>query len=329
MRILFSQAIEGFLLAKTVAGASPYTIRNYTAALKRLQDHLAPADPAIADIDAPQLAAFFRWLQTAQFAQHGAVPRPAQRLSAKTVKNIHTTLSSLWQWALEEGFVEHNIVRGIKLPQPPEPVIEPFSTDQIAALLRAAGRSREWSNKSGTSTRQHNAGRDRLIILLLLDTGVRVAELCNMQIADIDQQARSIRVTGKSRMNSGNGKMRVVYYSRRTGKVLWRYINADRPASRHDNLILTKDGDPMDRRVLAKTINRIGARAGVPDTHPHRFRHTFAIMFLRNGGDIFSLQRLLGHTTLDMVRRYLRLAQTDIANAHRRASPVANLPSVF
>ena len=79
---------------------------------------------------------------------------------------------------------------------------------------------------------------------------------------------------------------------------------------------------PMSVSWLRKRLVHLGQAAGVPDCKPHRFRYTFAIQYLRNGGDVFTLQSLLGHSSLTMVRYYLHLAQADVEQAHRRASPV-------
>jgi integrase/recombinase XerD len=87
---------------------------------------------------------------------------------------------------------------------------------------------------------------------------------------------------------------------------------------------LTDKGHEMTRFTLGHLVGRIGIKAGVPDSNPYRFRHTFAIQYLRNGGDVFTLQRILGHATMEMTRKYLMIAGTDVATAHKRASPVDN-----
>ena len=104
-------------------------------------------------------------------------------------------------------------------------------------------------------------------------------------------------------------------------KAIWRYL-ADRP--KDDRAFCTGALKPLNRVSLLHLLVRLGERAGVTGVHPHRFRHTFAINFLRNGGDLFSLKRLLGHSDLAMVEHYLALAQSDDETAHRKASPVDN-----
>ena len=98
-----STATQGFLLDKTVAGCSPNTIRNYTLTLRRLREHLAPADPDLDQITPDHLRAFIHHLQTARFQPGGVADRPAKPLSAKTIRNAHTVLCSLWTWAVKEG----------------------------------------------------------------------------------------------------------------------------------------------------------------------------------------------------------------------------------
>lgn len=82
--------------------------------------------------------------------------------------------------------------------------------------------------------------------------------------------------------------------------------------------------DPLNRDSLRHLLLRIGERAGVVNPHPHRWRHTFAIEYLRNGGDPFTLKTLLGHTTLNMVSVYIRLAEVDMARVHSKVNPSDN-----
>lgn len=298
-------AIEGYLLDAGARRLSPNTITFYLYIFARLKAWF-PGDPAIGDIAKPQLEQFLISLAT---------------LSKKTVLGYHAGLSALWRWALTEDLVERNIIRDIPQPVPEERVINPLTQDEVKALLGAVDKSAPYS-RPGKRQCQHSnptAQRNRVIIYMLLDTGIRASELCGLRIKDVDLKARHILVMGKG------SKERQIPFSESTGKLIWRYLALRKTETVGDILFpSSRSGHPLPARELYHIIARIGERAAIADVHPHRFRHTFAIQFLRNHGDVYTLQRILGHTTLDMVRRYLAIAQTDIEAAHRVASPVAN-----
>jgi integrase/recombinase XerD len=318
--LTLSQAVDGLLLYKKAAGKSQHTINDYRCQLGKLKTFL-PGDPPLASITREQLTQFFAWLRDGYVSSPSLIPKPPTRLSAKSIYNIHTALSALWSWAVEIEVVGKNIVRDIEIDKGKEPVIEPFTREQIEAILKACGRSVAWRDAPQTATRRPTADRDRAIVLLLLDTGLRASELCNIRIGDVNLGSSSIRVLGK-----GN-KERVVYFGKRTSRVLWKYVVPRLDGDKESFLfVVGGDDDPrqMDRRVLGRLLRRTGDRAGVTNVYPHRFRHSFAITYLRNGGDIFTLQELLGHSDLKMVRRYAHIAQTDCESAHKKASPVDN-----
>lgn len=325
-----STAIDGFLLAKRVAGLSPNTIRNYTTALQRFRDWLGERDPHLEDVTKGDIRRFLDHLLTARFTPPRFNDETPQTLSPKTVRNIHTCLSSLWTWAVGEEYVEEHIVRDVEAPKPDPPVIEPLGQAQIAALLEATQYSRVWEGRPGTRTQlpKEQRLRDRALILFLLDSGVRASELCRARVADVDLTTGAVKVRGKSRRNAGQGKERLVYIGQRTQKAVWRYLAARGVLGQGEDgegrLFVTNTGEPLTRQHLHNHLGRLGDRADVAHVYPHRFRHTFAITYLRNEGDIYTLQNQLGHTSLHMVRRYLKLAQADNATAHRRASPVDN-----
>jgi len=338
MNLTLSQAIDGFLLHKEIAGASPYTLRNYRLALRRLSAHF-DHDPPLASITTDHIRAFLHQFQTTQLTPAGVAPRPAKLPSPKTVLNLHTALKSFWSWATDEGYTPAHIVKPIQPPKASVQSIQPFTQSDIQALLAAVDSSQPWQNAPHVRSQRPEElrRRDRALILFLLDTGVRASELCALTIADVDRKSGSAAIRGKSRLNSGQGKTRTVYFGSKTRKALWEYL-VKRPAhvgsglpSQREGLgegetplFATTKGVPLERRHLGRHLKRLGQRAGVKNTNPHRFRHSFAINYLRNGGDVYTLQNLLGHSSLDMVRRYLKIAEADCATVHRRASPVDN-----
>ena len=114
------------------------------------------------------------------------------------------------------------------------------------------------------------------------------------------------------------------YIDTSTSRALWRYLTSRHDACPDDPLFANHLGRPLTRDVLRHLIRRLGERAGISNANVHRFRHTFAINFLRNGGNAYTLQRLLGYCTMTMTKIYLALSAQDDSHNHRHASPVAN-----
>jgi site-specific recombinase XerD len=303
MKITYTQAIGGFELACLARRLSPHTVQDYQNTFRKFAAFLG-ADPPLEKITPRQVQEFLA----------------GQPVSAKTVLNYHTGLSALWTWAVVENITKVHILRGVERPRPETRAIVPFTESDLQALLGSLSTARTYRRpgKRPSTHRLPNQERNRAMILLLLDTGLRAEELCSLSIHQLDLRNRRVKVFGKG------AKERILPFSPSTGSALWRYLSPRREESAGARLFVTQDGRPLTRSRLGKQLESIGQRAGVLDVHPHRFRHTFAILYLRNGGDPWSLQAMLGHTTMDMVRKYLAIAQADLEARHQVASPVAN-----
>jgi len=125
-------------------------------------------------------------------------------------------------------------------------------------------------------------------------------------------------------LNGKGSKQRRVPISEATSQAIAAYLATRPNATITTPLFLSDRGARMSRNGLLQLFERLGERAGVAGVHPHRMRHTFAINYLRNGGDSYTLQAILGHSTLDMVKRYLNIAERDLVARHATASPVIN-----
>lgn len=330
-KLTFSQAIDGFILDKQAASKSAHTIRNYRITFNKVRLWMQmrdDPDPAFVDLTRQDWVEFMAWLQNDYISDCAGIANRAPRLlSQKSLLNIHTDLCALYTWATSPGIelVPTHIFRTIERPQADAPLIESFTRDQVRDMLKACKQTRAWADNEDITTTRHTADRDQCIVLLLLSTGIRASELCDIHFKDIKMSERSITVSGKGR---GQGKkQRAVHFGKSTARALWRYLAPRLKDLKPDDLIFTVGPDdaprPMTRDRLLKLINAIGERANV-EAYPHKFRHTFATNYLRNGGDLLTLKALLGHTSLEMVQRYAQIISTDCAREHEKADPVDN-----
>lgn len=300
-------AIDGYWLEKK-RNVSINTYNEYTNTFNRFLRYIGPTTD-FAAITADHVRKFLNYLRT----QH--------RLKPKTVANAWIALSSLWTWAELELNIPH-IIRGrVERPKYKRTPIEPYARTDVAAMLEACHHAEAWQTKTGRQARttRPTALRDRAIIATLLDTGMRASELCALTISDYDTKK------GQLFIRHGKGdKGRFVYLGAGAKKHLWKYLATRPEAKPAQPLFASARLTHLDRNALRHLIQRCAKRAGVERSTVHRFRHTFAINFLRNGGNMLQLQNLLGHERMDTIRIYAQLAQLDLEEAQAKASPADN-----
>lgn len=300
-----SNAIEGYWL-ESKRNLSPNTVRDYDLTYRRLLAYTK--DPEFDTITSDHLRKFLDSIEK------------KYNLGKKTLANAWIALSALWSWASIELQSPH-ILRGkIACPTYRLPTIEPYTRTELAALLECCEKSRRRSKHGITyESKRPTALRDRTLITVLLDTGIRASELTALTISDYDNQRGRLLI----RHGKGN-KQRTLYLGNTSRKLLWRFLATRNDAKSSAPLFATSEGTHIDRNDLRHIVQRIAKSAGVPHPTLHRFRHTFAINFLRNGGNLLQLKEMLGHEQMDTLRIYAKLAEIDLAAAQSVASPADN-----
>jgi integrase/recombinase XerD len=307
--------IGGYGLCARAEGKSLNYISLVTASvrffIRYLEENGLPRDAS--RINARHIRGFVLHLKSAnRFSEHPFARPQNTGLTGHTINTYMRSLRAFWSWLLSEGIIDYSPFSNLRIPRAPKKVIPTFSDEQIKALLAAIDPS------SPEGFRNHT------IVLMLLDTMIRVSELTGCRKEDLNLEGRCLKVTGKG------DRERIVPFGRMLQKALWRYITLYRHEPlipRQDMLFLTADGTPMTKNRIEFILNTYGKRAGISGVRvsPHTFRHTGAVAFLRNGGDLFTLQRIMGHSSLEILRGYVNLNQDDLNRIHEKASPLDNL----
>jgi integrase/recombinase XerD len=308
-------AISGYCLDRAAAGYAPGTISAHKSSLKLLAEFLE--DPDIEKVTVGNLKEFFYFLNT-EYRQR--IPtRNTEPLSAAGIHGKWKAVRSLWNWASEELKIS-NIAKEIPAPQYQNRTIIPFTHEEVQKLIKACETTlpAQTGNRQQYTQKRPTVLRDKALLILLLDTGIRIGECSRLKVEDVNLEAGEIEI--RSFRSGRKSKARIVQMGSACRRSVWRYIAAREVVYPSDPLFLNDENQPWHVDSIKHLIQRLGVKTGIK-AHAHKFRHTFAIEYLRNGGDPFTLQRLLGHSTMEMVNRYLEIVQSDLAAAHKRASP--------
>jgi len=309
----FKSLVNGFVLTKQTEGKSPRTVEFYSENLKRFMWYASKQDwpDDIRMLTEWHIREFLGYIanEKCRWGLEGNGSETSQsKASHTTVHHYFVVLANFFGWVVREGFLKESPTAKIKVAKPKTKVIKPYTYEEISRMLTVCDKDYERNAKFLGS-------RNKAIILVLLDAGVRLSELIGMMIEDVNTSNGNIRVMGKG------SKERVVRIGKVTQKSLWRYL-----MHRPDNggeIWLSEEGKPLSCTGVQCLIKRLKERAGINGGGSvHRFRHTFALNFLRVDKNVFNLQYLLGHSELEMVRRYTAtLGMEDALKAHEKASP--------
>ena len=282
------EALQQFLLLKRAQGLSETTIEDYDYHATALFKHCSSDT----------------WESlTAELHEY-----MSQEVKPNTYNLRLRNLRVFFAWCVGEGYLTRNPLQGWKIRKPESRVVN--IPEEVLKLLL------------DTPDQKTFVGlRDYTLMLLQLDTGIRPKEAMSLMTEDVcfKQMLVSVRATSaKTRV------ARSLPISPQTAQAMKKLITAHHETWRTKLIFCTHEGQAMDRHSWAKRLayysNKIGYKV-----RPYDLRHTFALMYLRSGGNIFSLQRMMGHSNLTMTQKYLALTDEDLRNQHTQNSPLNSL----
>ena len=291
-----SNALDAFILEQQLRGNTEKTIRGYKGFISQ----------------------FVTWLETCNINEVSAITlkhtqgyqlnlntrrceNKNQKLTRRTVRTYMRHIRIFLAFCFDEGFINEPIHQKIKLPKAEKPAIEIINNNEADYLLSVFGDD-------------ILAHRNRAIVYLMLDCGLRLSEVSGIKTNDINLANGYIKVMGKGR------KGRIVPIGKKVCKAIQAYKHV-RPDSISDNIFLSIHERPITANGIAQMINRLKKQTGISRLHAHLLRHTFATNFLiYNLGDVYELSRILGHSDIRITEGYVQLASyyTMLQNRNRQ-----------
>lgn len=313
-----SEVVNHFLTDCEIRGLSGETVSWYRKRLglvvRKLEEEFGVTE--LEQVKIIHLRQFIQLLMgTKSGANNPRTPTQDKLLSAYTVRGYVRVIKVFFSWCVDEDVLDVNPSTRLVQPKAPDYLIPTFTPEHIEKMLAACDQK----------TRE--GFRDYALLLVLLDTGMRVSELCGLRLDDVHVSGSSgayVKVFGKGR------KEREIGLHPEVGKLLWKYVQKYRyPAdSSETTLFLGRSGEPLRVSGVSALLKRVKKASGIEGVRvsAHTFRHTFAKFYLQRGGEVFKLSREMGHSTVQVTEIYLKdFRSSEARREHTSYSPVGEL----
>jgi len=296
------EGYEAFILSRNANNFSVYTVKWYKMLLGKFINYLKERKiHDLEDVNQNYIRLFMEDI------------RPTIR--SETLHNFYRVIKTFFNWLSFEELISKNPMKFIQAPKREKKTMRCFTLEEIEKMMEFFDRKNFFGNRNYT------------ICVLLFDSGIRRAELCNIKLTDINHEQGNILIHGKG------GKERIVPIGQVCRRVLAAYLKKrneylkehDKPANAY--LFINKGGYKIGTGYLTEIFTSLKKKLNIQGERvsPHSWRHTFARTFLLNGGDVFSLQQLMGHSDISTTKRYVALNDKELKVQHAKYGPLDNM----
>ena len=287
------QALTEFQIEQQIRGNTPKTIQYYSLSVG-LYARFAGFDTPLQEITLNSLRAYYLHLAE-------------RNISSTTIQTYIRALRSFLTWCYQQEYILVNLSEKFRLPKAQRKAIDVLTDSEVRRLLFCF------------NLRYLVHLRNYCMCSLMLDSGLRLHEVVTLTMEHTHLPEGYIIVDGK-----GN-KQRVVPLGMNTRKFLFRYLSRRPGCASTDRVFLMSNLQPVTDATLRQMFRKLKKRSGIPRLRAHLLRHTFATRYLENGGDVYALQQILGHTSLEVVKKYIHTIPGKKVSCFTAYSPLDNL----
>ncbi|MFA4137046.1 MULTISPECIES: tyrosine-type recombinase/integrase [unclassified Brevibacillus] len=304
------QAFELYLSLKKAEGVRPRTFGEYEPIMRQFRKWLIrefPSTTLVSDVSTGIIRSYIVYIRE----EHVNERTGEVGLSPYTVNVRIRFLKAFFNALFREEIVDANPMNNVKLMKVDEDTFDPLTDDEVERLLAVP------------DTKEYAQWRDLAAMYLILDTGMRVTEVCGLEITEVDFKSRTITLPASKNKNR---RPRVLPLSNTVAKMLYELVTESKAYFNSEYVFLTNAGLQYQPDTFRRRLHMYKEKAGIDKkVTPHGLRHLWTRNFLMNGGNVYIAQRILGHQCLSTTRKYFQMTEDDLKEQHAQYSPIMRL----